>query len=69
MAGEMDCSGGSVGFKEGLLGSFGGGGAYSAGRGEGAIDVEEADGILDRAFGQWRVDAASGSHDCGIGRW
>ncbi len=33
MAGEMDCLGGSVGFKEGLLGSFGGGGGILGGPG------------------------------------
>lgn len=66
MAGEIDCVAGVSGVQRGFAGSFRGGGAYSAGRGEGAIDVEEADGILDRAVGQWRIDAACGSHDCGI---
>ncbi len=61
--------GGFSGVQGGFAGELWGGGAYSAGRGEGAIDVEEADGILDWAVGQWRVDAASGSHDCGIGWW
>jgi hypothetical protein len=37
------------------------GGAHSAGGREGAVDIEEADGILDRAVGERRDDARGGS--------
>ena len=41
--------------------------AYSTGRGEGVIDVEEADGVLYRTLSQRGVDAACCCHDCGFG--
>lgn len=53
MGGETVCLRGLVVILGVSCGQFWGGEeeAYSAGGGEGAIDVEEADGILNGAFG------------------
>lgn len=42
-------------------------GTYAAGWGQGAIDVEKNDGVLDWAGLEWRINCCCFGHDCGCG--
>lgn len=53
----------------GLVVLLGGEDAHSSGGGEGAVDIEEADGVLDGALGEGRNDACGGGGGGHCGRY